>query len=57
MVAMDISFDTNLILPDNIRLGRAVSHGFGELKPISQEVKHKKNNRFRPTTKRHFESI
>jgi len=57
MLAMDISFDTNLILPDNIRLGRAVSHGFGELKPNSREVKHRNNNRFRATTKQHFESI
>ncbi len=39
MVAFDLSFDSNLILPPNIRLGRVVSHGFGELKPFYQPKK------------------
>jgi hypothetical protein len=49
MIALDISFDSNLILPDNIRLGRAVSHGFGELKPIFKAVKkqHKSVEQFK----------
>ncbi|MEL6866207.1 MAG: CRISPR-associated endonuclease Cas6 [Bacteroidota bacterium] len=41
MVAFDICFECNLRLPEGIRLGRVVSHGFGELKWRSSPPKDK----------------
>ena len=55
MLAIDLTFDTNLVLPPNIRLGRVVSHGFGELQPIKKFIENNKNNHFKTTKKQYLE--
>lgn len=55
MVAFDLSFDSNLVLPPNIRLGRVVSHGFGELKPFYQPKKRVEKRILKITQNDHLE--